>query len=82
MRIGGRGSITVGAHADLFLFDADTVGIGERCMIDDLPGGLERVHTPPHGIPGVWVNGLRVVDASGSLVQQIHPGAVLRQFWA
>ena len=80
MRIGGRGRITVGAHADLFLFDADTVGIGERCMVDDLPGGLERVHTPPLGIHGVWVNGQRVVDASGSLVQQIQPGSVLRQF--
>ena len=82
MRIGGRGSIMVGAHADLFLFDADTVGIGERCMVDDLPGGLERVHTPPLGIHGVWVNGQRVVDASGSLVQQIQPGSVLRQFRA
>ena len=80
MRIAGRGRITVGAHADLFLFDADTVGIGERCMVDDLPGGLERVHTPPLGIHGVWVNGQRVVDASGSLVQQIQPGSVLRQF--
>ena len=82
MRIGGRGRIMVGAHADLFLFDADTVGIGERCMVDDLPGGLERVHTPPLGIHGVWVNGQRVVDASGSLVQQIQPGSVLRQFRA
>jgi N-acyl-D-aspartate/D-glutamate deacylase len=80
MRIGGRGSITVGAHADLFLFDADTVGIGERCMVDDLPGGLERVHTPPLGIHGVWVNGQRVVDARGSLLQDIQPGSVLRQF--
>jgi len=80
MRIAGRGRITVGAHADLFLFDADTVGIGERCMVDDLPGGLERVHTPPLGIHGVWVNGQRVVDASGSLVQQTQPGSVLRQF--
>ena len=80
MRIGGRGSITVGAHADLFLFDADTVGIGARCRVDDLPGGLERVHTPPLGIHGVWVNGQRVVDASGSLVQQTQPGSVLRQF--
>ncbi|PHS03898.1 MAG: hypothetical protein COA89_16170, partial [Acidithiobacillus sp.] len=65
---------------DLFLFDADTVGIGARCMVDDLPGGLERVHTPPLGIHGVWVNGQRVVDASGSLVQQTQPGSVLRQF--
>ena len=80
MRIAGRGRITVGAHADLFLFDAETVGIGERCMVDDLPGGLERVHTPPLGIHGVWVNGQRVVDASGSLVQQTQPGSVLRQF--
>jgi hypothetical protein len=49
-------------------------------MVDDLPGGLERVHTPPLGIHGVWVNGQRVVDASGSLVQQTQPGSVLRQF--
>ena len=70
----------VGAHADLFLFDADTVGLGERCMVDDLPGGLERVHTPPLGIHGVWVNGQRVVDSKGSLLQDVQPGSVLRQF--
>jgi hypothetical protein len=49
-------------------------------MVDDLPGGLERVHTPPLGIHGVWVNGQRVVDARGSLLQDIQPGSVLRQF--
>ena len=70
----------VGAHADLFLFDADTVGIGQRCMVGDLPGGLERVHTPPLGIHGVWVNGQRVVDSRGNLLQEIQPGSVLRQF--
>ncbi len=80
MRIGGRGRIIVGAHADLFLFDADTVGIGQRCMVGDLPGGLERVHTPPLGIHGVWVNGQRVVDSRGNLLQEIQPGSVLRQF--
>ena len=80
MRIGGRGQIRVGDCADLLLFDADVVGIGERCMVDDLPGGLERVHTPPLGVHGVWVNGQRVVDASGSLSEGVQPGSVLRQF--
>jgi len=80
MRIDGRGQIMVGACADLLLFDADVVGIGERCMVDDLPGGLERVHTPPLGVHGVWVNGQRVVDASGSLSEGVQPGSVLRQF--
>jgi len=80
MRIGGRGQIRVGGCADLLLFDADVVGIGERCMVDDLPGGLERVHTPPLGVHGVWVNGQRVVDASGSLSEGVQPGSVLRQF--
>ena len=82
MRIADRGRIEVGAHADLFLFDPDEAGIGPRCLVDDLPGGLERVHTPALGVHGVWVNGVRVVDEGGLIDDAAPPGEVLRSFGA
>lgn len=80
LRLPLRGELTRGYKADLFLFDPDTVGIGDRCWAADLPGGLERVHTPPLGVHGVWVNGQRVVDESGLLAESPHTGEVIRQF--
>ncbi len=80
LRIPERGELTCGKKADLFLFDPDTVGIGERCWVADLPGHLERVHTPPLGVHGVWVNGTRVVDADGLIDQPPRVGEVIRSF--
>tara|TARA_Y100001934_G_C12376525_1_gene789547 strand:- start:2722 stop:4407 length:1686 start_codon:yes stop_codon:yes gene_type:complete len=80
LRIPGRGKIEVGAAADLVLFDADEVGLGPKCTVDDLPGGLERVHTPARGVRGVWVNGERVVDEHGALHPVNRPGLVIREF--
>ena len=82
MRIPDRGRIAVGKKADMCLFDPSLVGIGERCWVDDLPGGLSRVHTPPQGIHGVWVNGQRVVDDAGLMASAPRAGAVLREFSA
>ncbi|MEZ5169207.1 MAG: amidohydrolase family protein [Acidimicrobiia bacterium] len=71
-----RGRIEHGAHADLVLFDPDTIGAGPVRMVADLPAGNERLHSRPEGIRGVWVNGVRTVidnESTGAV-----PGTVLR----
>jgi N-acyl-D-amino-acid deacylase len=63
-----RGEIRPGAFADLVLFDADRI-------ID--VGTYDDPHHPPAGIEGVWVNGVRVVDAGAHL--GTRPGRALRR---
>jgi hypothetical protein len=46
----------------------------------DLPGGASRIDTPPRGLHGAWVNGVRVVDADGPIADAGRPGKVLRDF--
>ncbi len=77
-RISNRGRIKVGGNADLFLFDPDEAGIGERCVVADLPGGIERIHTPALGVHGVWVNGEQVANTEGLLPDPPRAGQVLR----
>jgi N-acyl-D-aspartate/D-glutamate deacylase len=79
-RIKDRGRLQPGAWADLILFDPATVGRGERCRVWDLPGGASRIDTPPRGLHGVWVNGVRVVDEKGPIKEAGRPGKVLRDF--
>ena len=76
-----RGTLTVSAAADLLLFDPETVGIGPKKRLFDLPGGATRLRTDARGVHGVWVNGKRLADASGPIAPQGElPGKVLREF--
>src|SRR5215218_9500206 len=50
-----RGTVAVGNHADLVLFDPDTIDAGPIEMVDDLPGGTGRLVAPPVGVSRVWV---------------------------
>jgi N-acyl-D-aspartate/D-glutamate deacylase len=71
-----RGVVAPGKHADLVLFDPETVDAGPIEMVDDLPGGTGRLVAPAVGVRRVWVGGVAtVVDgaATGDL-----PGRVLR----
>ena len=62
-----RGTIAVGAHADLVLFDPETVA--DAATYDD-------PMAQPIGIPFVFVNGVAVVD--GGEPTRALPGSVLR----
>ncbi|MGD9952234.1 MAG: amidohydrolase family protein [Burkholderiales bacterium] len=70
--IRGRGALLPGYAADLLLFDPKSVGRGPKQRLFDLPGGHPRLTTPPVGVHGVWVNGVRDLAAL--------PGRVLRDF--
>ncbi len=72
--IQGRGVLEPGYAADLMLFDPATVGRGTKRRVFDLPGGHPRLTTPPLGVHGVWVNGVRDLSTL--------PGKVLRDFSA
>lgn len=76
----GRGVLEVGAHADVVVFDPDTVGPGPMRRVRDFPSGSERLTADqPPGMHHVFVNG-RPVVRHGALVDEAlddRPGAVL-----
>lgn len=71
-----RGRITPGWHADLVLFDPQTVDHGPERTRYDLPAGAPRLVADAHGIASVLVGGVEVCRdgvATGAM-----PGTVLR----
>ncbi len=75
-----RGRLRKGHHADLILFDPDTVGRGAKRRVYDLPGGASRLVRDGRGLHGIWVNGVRVADPGGVIANGVRPGRVLRSF--
>jgi len=71
-----RGVVREGAHADLVLFDAATVGPDEVRLVEDLPGGTARLFAGSAGVERVFVNGRPIVSA-GATTGEL-PGTVLR----
>jgi N-acyl-D-aspartate/D-glutamate deacylase len=71
-----RGTIREGNHADLFLFDPETINTGEVKLIDDLPGGTSRLYADAIGVSRVIVNGETVVIEG--IATDARPGTVLR----
>jgi len=78
--IPGRGKLERGSFADLLLFDPARVDRGPKQRVQDLPGGGARLVTPPVGVHGVWVNGVKVADDKGMRKIDRMPGKVLREF--
>jgi N-acyl-D-aspartate/D-glutamate deacylase len=77
-----RGRLEPGFAADLMLFDPATVGRGPKERRFDLPAGAARLMTPPVGLHGVWVNGVRVLDERGPIASPPRAGQLLREFAA
>jgi N-acyl-D-aspartate/D-glutamate deacylase len=75
-----RGRLSVGAHADLLLFDPLRVARGPSRRVFDLPAGAPRLTTDAVGVLGVWVNGTRIVDEIGACSDAPRPGRLLREF--
>jgi N-acyl-D-aspartate/D-glutamate deacylase len=71
-----RGVVREGAHADLVLFDPETVAADHATLVEDLPGGSARLTAESHGIQHVFVNGVEIVRDGAST--GATPGTVLR----
>ena len=71
-----RGRIVDGWRADLVVFDPETIGTCPTVVLDDLPGGGERLFAEARGIAHVFVNGTELV--TGGAVTGATPGTVLR----
>ena len=71
-----RGVLRTGAHADLVLFDPDTVASGPVYMKADLPGNSSRLVADSVGIEHVFVNGRETVRA-GAATGDL-PGTLMR----
>ncbi|MCX3064017.1 N-acyl-D-amino-acid deacylase family protein [Streptomyces beihaiensis] len=71
-----RGQVREGWHADLVLFDPETVDAGRAQLVHDLPGDSPRLDSRALGVKAVWVNGVEAIrdDAVSGAV----PGKVLR----
>ena len=71
-----RGVLAPGYHADVVVFDPETIGCGPLHSRADLPGGAARLYAEPIGIAHVIVNGAPVhrgAHHTGRL-----PGKILR----
>ena len=71
-----RGVVREGFHADLVVFDPETVGADEVRLVEDLPGGTARLFAGSTGVHRVFVNG-RPIVVDGATTGDL-PGTVLR----
>jgi N-acyl-D-aspartate/D-glutamate deacylase len=80
--IRSRGALRPGYHADLLLFDPQTVNRGPNRRVFDLPADQPRLTADAIGVHGVWVNGVRIADSNGLRKSAGLPGRLLRDFAA
>ena len=71
-----RGVLKPGWHADIVIFDPETVGLGEVYTKFDLPGSEGRLYADAIGINRVLVNGRTIVK--DGVHTGAKPGTVLR----
>lgn len=76
-RFEDRGVLREGAHADVCVFDPDTVGPGRIRRVQDFPAGADRLTADePSGIRHVLVNGVPICENGESLAAKLddRPG--------
>jgi len=71
-----RGRIAPGYHADLVVFDPQTIGSEPASLVNDLPGGTPRLTADAVGVVRVLVNGVETV--ADNRPTGAVPGQVLR----
>jgi N-acyl-D-aspartate/D-glutamate deacylase len=71
-----RGTLVPGAHADLVVFDPETVGAEHARLVDDLPGGTARLTAGSEGVARVYVGGVATVEDGKPT--GATPGRILR----
>jgi len=71
-----RGRVEVGWHADLVVFDPETVASEPAELVEDLPGGGGRLVAGSLGVDHVLVAGVEVV--TDGTTTTARPGRVLR----
>jgi N-acyl-D-aspartate/D-glutamate deacylase len=71
-----RGVLREGAHADVVVFDPETVDAEDAALVRDLPGDAARLTAGSRGITRVLVNGVAIVEDGE--VTGATPGTVLR----
>jgi len=76
MGLKNRGVLKQGWHADIVVFDPETVGPGAVVTRKDLPAGGERLYADANGISNVVVNGREIIRNNKYL--GVPAGAVLR----
>jgi len=71
-----RGLLRTGWHADIVVFDPQTVGSGPVHMRPDLPCNEPRIYADAYGIDHVFVNGVQIIRDGQHT--QARPGTALR----
>jgi len=71
-----RGELRVGAHADVVIFDPETIGSEDARLVTDLPGSSSRLTAGSHGVVRVLVNGVSIVE--DGVATGRTPGTVLK----
>src|SRR5680860_5183 len=71
-----RGRVAPGMHADLVVFNPETIGSEPATLVNDLPGGTARLTAGSLGVEHVYVNGVETVTAGVST--GARPGTILR----
>lgn len=75
-KLQGRGLLAAGNHADVVVFDADTIGRGPEIASDDFPGDGLRWIRRQEGIDTVIVNGTVTWDATSGYVPEARAGEI------
>ena len=71
-----RGRLAVGNHADVVVFDPETIGAEAATLVADLPGGSARLTSDAQGVKHVFVNGVETVTDNQST--GAVPGTIIR----